>query len=506
LSGWAGTGKSTIARTIAYKYREIGCLGASFFFSRGKEDISHADKLLTTIAAQLALRSPALGQLIRDAISRDPNVASSKDRSYQWKFLIQEPLLKLEASSLQQPLILVIDALDECDGDNDIRRIINLLSEAKTLETVRLRIFLTSRPETPIRLGFLNMPGILHQDLILHKIARATVDHDILVFFEYRFGVIRNKSEDLRPNWPGKTCIDKLVSSAHGLFIYAATVCRFIEKGIEDFPANDLLRLVLPDENIANTSKMSRNITTYESPTKELDMIYTQVLEYSLKNVRHAKDKEQLATTFRLVVGSIVILFNPLSPFAIARLLNMDVEVVKKRLNHLRSVLEFSDTQEQPIRLLHPSFRDFLLSDKRCYSRQFWVDGRETHEMLAAKCLELMSRPKCLGKNICHLESYGMSRHEIDSRTMDDCLPADVRYACRYWIHHLEQSGRHICDQDSAHIFLQEHFLHWLEALSLIGVMSESISLISTLQSLIAVSKYNVIFIRLLYQREHLER
>lgn len=112
------------------------------FFSRGKEDISHAsDKLLPTIAARLALRSPALGQLIRDAISRDPNVASSKDRSYQWELLILKPLSKLEAGSLQQPLILVIDALDECDGDNDIKQILRLLSEAKTLETVRLRIF-----------------------------------------------------------------------------------------------------------------------------------------------------------------------------------------------------------------------------------------------------------------------------------------------------------------------------------------------------------------------------
>jgi hypothetical protein len=434
--------------------------------------------------------------LIRDAILKDPNIASSKDRRYQWELLILKPLSKLEAGSLQQPLILVIDALDECDDDSDIKQILRLLSEAKTLETVRLRIFLTSRPETPIRLGFRKMPGILHQDLILHEIPRRTVDNDILKFFEYKFGIIRDESEseNLLYNWPSKNYIDKLVASAHGLFIYAATVCRFIEQGIQDFLVDDLLRLVLPDENMANTlSEMSGNITTYESPTKELDMIYTQVLEHSLKNVRHEKDKEQLATMFRLVVGSIVILFNPLSPIAIARLLNIDNEVVKKRLNHLRSILEVPDSQEQPVRLLHPSFRDFLLTDKRCYSRQFLVDEKETHDMLATRCLELMSRPECLSQNICHLELPGMLRKEIDSQTIQNCLPADVRYACRYWIHHLKKSERRIHDQDAVHTFFLKHFLHWLEALSLIGVMSESISLISTLQSLIAVSKYNVI-------------
>ena len=101
---------------------------------------------------------------------------------------------KLETSLLWQLLILVIDALDECDSDNDIQRIVHLLSEAKTLKTVRLRIFVTSRPEIPIRLGFDKMPGILHQDLILYKIDRRTVNKNILTFFEYKFRAIRDES------------------------------------------------------------------------------------------------------------------------------------------------------------------------------------------------------------------------------------------------------------------------------------------------------------------------
>jgi nucleoside phosphorylase len=50
LNGMAGTGKSTIARTVAYKYSELYRLGASFFFSRGGGDPSHASKFFTTIA------------------------------------------------------------------------------------------------------------------------------------------------------------------------------------------------------------------------------------------------------------------------------------------------------------------------------------------------------------------------------------------------------------------------------------------------------------------------
>ena len=68
------------------------------------------------------------------------------------------PLTKLEASSVQQPLILVIDALDECEGENDIQGILRLFIEAQCLKNVRIQLLITSRPEIPIRFGFSTMP------------------------------------------------------------------------------------------------------------------------------------------------------------------------------------------------------------------------------------------------------------------------------------------------------------------------------------------------------------
>jgi hypothetical protein len=44
----AGTGKSTIANTIAQNYFKQGRLAASFFFSRGGGDTGNASKLVTT--------------------------------------------------------------------------------------------------------------------------------------------------------------------------------------------------------------------------------------------------------------------------------------------------------------------------------------------------------------------------------------------------------------------------------------------------------------------------
>ena len=62
LNGLAGTGKSTIARTIARNYFDKKRLGASFFFSRGGGDVSHAGKFVSSIAVQLTSSIPEIGR------------------------------------------------------------------------------------------------------------------------------------------------------------------------------------------------------------------------------------------------------------------------------------------------------------------------------------------------------------------------------------------------------------------------------------------------------------
>jgi hypothetical protein len=157
----AGTGKSTIARTIAQRYYKEERLGASFFFSRGGGDVSYAGKFFTSIAVQLANNIPSLQHYICDAISNCKDIASQSFCD-QWSQLILFPLSKLGSGSFSSSYMLVIDALDECDKDEHIQMILQLLAEARTLKTARLQVFLTSRPEIPIRHGFYQMPDSEH--------------------------------------------------------------------------------------------------------------------------------------------------------------------------------------------------------------------------------------------------------------------------------------------------------------------------------------------------------
>lgn len=74
LNGMAGTGKSTISRTLARSFAQTGRLGASFFLKRGEADRGSLSKLFTTIAAQMVVREPAVAPHVKAAIATDPNI------------------------------------------------------------------------------------------------------------------------------------------------------------------------------------------------------------------------------------------------------------------------------------------------------------------------------------------------------------------------------------------------------------------------------------------------
>ncbi len=128
LNGLAGTEKSTIACTVARRYFEQDRLGASFFFSKGGGDVSHAGKFATSVAMQLANSIPTLHQHICDAIAERSSIASQSLRD-QWHHLVFRPLSKLDGNGCYTSYVLVVDALDECDDDNNIQIIVQLLAE-----------------------------------------------------------------------------------------------------------------------------------------------------------------------------------------------------------------------------------------------------------------------------------------------------------------------------------------------------------------------------------------
>ncbi|PVH67344.1 HET-domain-containing protein, partial [Cadophora sp. DSE1049] len=471
LNGLAGTGKSTIARTVARRYFEQKRLGASFFFSRGGGDVGHAGKFFTSIAVQLAHNAPSFRQYISEAAEEQIDIANQSLRD-QWQQLVLHPLSRLDKRFSPSSYLLIVDALDECDNEDHIRTILQLLAEARSLTMVRLRVFLTSRPEISIRHGICAIPQAKHKDFVLHNIPPTIINHDISLFLEYNLGTI-GQEWTLGAHWPGEEVLRQLVLYASGLFIWAATACRFIREGKGRF-ARKRLDTILKGSSSAITA-----------PEKHLNEIYLTVLKYSISSDFSDEEKKEVCDVLKHALGSLVVLLSPLSTSSLSRLLQLSREVVDLTFENLYAILDIPQDLTYPLRLHHPSFRDFLLNKDRC--EDFWVDEKEAHQVLATGCIQLMSQT--LKKDICELRAPGYQATEVDSSRIKKCLPPEVQYACLYWVQHLQRSCSRVLDSEEAHRFLEAHLLHWLEALGWMGKTSEGVRAILSLEAHVQINK-----------------
>jgi hypothetical protein len=78
------------------------------------------------------------------------------------------------------------------------------------------------------------------------------------------------------------------------------------------------------------------------------------------------QENQQYYTTLRDVLGSSVTLFSPLSIEALSNVLLFQKRRVNRMLRYLHAILAIPTNNTQPLRLHHPSFRDFLLDKDRC--------------------------------------------------------------------------------------------------------------------------------------------
>ncbi|PWY66380.1 putative WD-repeat protein [Aspergillus sclerotioniger CBS 115572] len=446
----AGTGKSTIARTVARIFHDKEQLGASFFFKRGEADRANAKYLISTIAKQMIIRYPKLAPAVLEAVEKDPDI-STKSLSQQFNQLLLQPLVTLNQAN-PAIIVIVIDALDECDQEDQITLIIKLFLRVQELESVQVGIFLTSRPELPIRLGFKESQS--HQDLVLHELPEPVIEQDIRKFLEVKLSEIQAGA--FSPNWPGKEKIEKLVRMAVPLFIFAATACRFIKQGTH------------PNQ------RLERFLESQGTGKSQMDRIYLPILERFLGS--DEEESEDLVKEFQNIVGVIILLATPLSIESLALLLELNTYEISETLASLHSVLNIPSERETPVRILHLSFRDYLLATQS----RFHINEQETHGKIATHCLRVMDTQ--LEHNVCNLASYGMQCKDIDPQVINHRFTADIQYSCKYWVLHVRES-KGLISKSEILCFLKKRFLHWLEALALMGKISEAVEMIDTLKT-----------------------
>ncbi|KAL2836945.1 hypothetical protein BJY01DRAFT_221446 [Aspergillus pseudoustus] len=496
LRGMAGTGKSTIARTAAHAFNQrrtlVGdgrladevCLGGSFFFNRTDAERNHARHFFPSLARQLSETIPRLKTYVANAIEQH-HAIGNEVLANQWRELIINPLTKLGKRQFSQlTVVLVVDALDECQSTNraqqdDMSIMLSLLPEARELGTVSLRVFITSRPDWAVSSQFATVPRIYHCDVLLPKIAgpdrsRKQKD-DITLFIEAQLSHVRN-IHGLDGDWPGDSKVHSLVVKAEGLFIYASTACLFLR-------GTRKMNYKLVDGRL---EKLLSTTASANGAQANLDNMYTSILQSSL--LADAEDDEllKISEDFRYIVGSIVNVAEPLSVDTLSKLLGSSLKDTETALEPLQSVLSVPIGTPEPVELLHLSFRDFLLDGVRCKDDRFVVDEKEAHGILFRRCLETMSSSLC--RDVCKLRHVNTRADDIPKSVVQNSFPPHVQYSCVHWSDHFRLSNIVLINDGELLQFLKSHFTHWIEAMAILGKVSRASQMINDMKRVMSVS------------------
>ncbi|KAG8785035.1 hypothetical protein FRC12_018054 [Ceratobasidium sp. 428] len=434
LNGMAGTGKTTLSYTLCKQLEEDSRLAANFFCSRQLPTCRDARLILPTIAYQLANFSYPFRYALSRVLEQSPDVHTRRI-SEQFTKLLFKPLQEVRRS-IPDNLVIVLEALDECDSPGEI--LDALLDYTSDLP---IRFFLTSRPEPEIRERmYLRTGDRENSELHLHNLDKSIVEGDIRRYLQDGLKRIDISEEDL------KTLTDR----SGVLFIYAATVVRYVSASNFSRSADRLEQV------------LSASASSYDSD-KEINSLYTLILTSAFDDPDMTdRDKDEM----KLVLHTAICAQEPLSAQITAGLLGLKrAESVHAALSPLRSVLNIQ-TAGEGITTLHKSFPDYMLSEAR--SQRFYCDAEQIHSMLAKRCLDVIktSDPPF---NICGLEpSFTLDEHvqDLDQR-IEQHISGELFYACRYWGAHSELAVRSQALQDDVHAFLSTRLLLWMEVMNL---------------------------------------
>jgi NACHT domain len=344
---------------------------------------------------------------------------------------------------------LIVDALDECEAGRD--QLIDLIVR-NTSPSTRAKWIVSSRNKQDIEecLTLDRCRVGLSLELNAESVSAAVetyIDHKVT-------DLARRKRYDLQTQ-------DQIRSYLHaeagGTFLWVALVCQQLNNNILRWKWSSLLKDFPPG----------------------LQSLYERMMEQIC-----LLENEEAATLCKEILAVTTVAYRPIhltelfSVTELADQLSNDLESLKELVRLCGSFLIIRD---DIIYFVHQSAKDYLSKNA---DAQIFPTGRgQVHHRVLSQSLQAMS--KALRRDIYNLREPGTLVENVGSIDPDPLAP--LRYSCVYWVEHLCEMDSGLQYQHELHdsrvicMFLREHFLHWLEALSLIGKVSEGCRMVEEL-------------------------
>jgi NACHT domain len=462
LLGRPRCGKSAVSHTIAQRLREERRLGSAIFLARSVEGRNSAEAIFSTMASDLAAFDKKIKEGISQAIDQDPGLpTASLERQFQG--LIVGPTRNL---TIIGPVLLILDGLDECQDVQERRRLLQILVEETDNLPTNFRILITARPELDIEDAFR-----IHNN---HRRREMDSGNENIQSASAYIETTLNELASTRPQVMSKYTMDtlsvQLRARSMDFNLWASTACNFL-KLATDSEVNCLL-----------DSLLSMHFPFNAKAT--MDDLYHAILDALFTgpdvDVRMKWQGLCLSDNFSVLPSP---WFLPSHPIDIL----VKIGCVADKVDN------------KGFRTLTPQapFEDFITDKRRCTDNRFYVNITVAYVEL---CLDVMNG--LLSHNICQIHDMSLLNSELPElqSRIERYVPQTLRYACRYWVGHLQNiSPEHAGKGAMVPLrhFLFKHLLHWIELSSLLGQLDTALTSLKSLEEWLKASQecyaYNVV-------------
>ncbi|KAL7920859.1 hypothetical protein ACQKWADRAFT_297571 [Trichoderma austrokoningii] len=339
-----------------------------------------------------------------------------------------------------ESLILIVDALDECE--TDLPKLLDLIIQHSSLYHVKWIISSRNIASIQQKLESHIPQGILSLELkenakVVAQAVDAYIEHNV------------SQLHSIQGNQGLK---DKLQVSmrekANGTFLWVSLILKELEKA----EGWELMEVV-----------------------EEMPTDLTAVYERMIRQIEHLGRRNP--EFCRNILSTVFTAYRPLSLAEVGMLSSLPSEI-SASFNSIKKLItmcgSFLTIREGNIYFIHQSAKDFLSLEGSQHNIF------ERHLDIYKQSIKAMSK---LHKNIYNLPDFGFKPKDLQPPDPDPLAP--MRYSCLFWADHLcdvhSQSSalrNEVADDKEVWLFLENHILHWLECLSLLGRLPDSVRLI----------------------------
>ncbi|KAJ6068068.1 uncharacterized protein N7446_005105 [Penicillium canescens] len=418
----------------------------SFFFCQATDvRINNATAVLRGLIYSLVEKQPSLLSHVQSQYDKAGKALFEDINAWNALLGIFTDVLKDPAL---QSTYLIIDALDECTtGLPSLLDLITAVSSAYP----QIKWIVSSRnwPDIEERLDTTQTAPI---SLELNE---ASVSEAVSKFIQYKvhyLAKVKKYSDETRD-----TICRHLSSNSQGTFLWVALVCQDLDR----------------------TSRRHA-LKKLEAFPPGLNALYDRMID----QVRNSEDAELC----KRILAVMSIVYRPIAFDELASLVKLpdDLSDDSEALSEIIAICgSFLTVREDTIIIVHQSAKEFLLRETQ---NGVFPGGIEAeHHTIFSRSLQAMF--KTLQRDIFQIKFPGFPIEKVIPPSPNPLAAA--QYACVYWVDHLHHSGCHkkkdldVDEGGCVSDFLQKKYLHWLEALSILGSISQGITAMLKLEGLL---------------------